>query len=44
MGDVLNLEIKMALYFENTKRDIIMTQKDKEYFDNINICRPCEKK
>ena len=43
MGDVLKLENKMALYFENTKRDIFMTQKEKGYFDNINICRPCEK-
>ena len=44
MGDVLKLENRMALSFENTKRDIIMTQKDKGYFDNINICRQCEKK
>ena len=33
----------MAFYFKNTKKDIIMTQEDKEDFDNNNICRFCEK-
>ena len=32
----------MTFYFKNTKKDIIMTQEDKEDFDN-NICRFCEK-
>ena len=33
----------MALYFENTKKDIIMTEKvEKDYRNNI-ICRFCEK-
>ena len=34
----------MAFYFENTKKDIIMTQEDKEAFKNNNTCRFCEKK
>ena len=29
-------------YFKNTKKDIIMTEEDKEDFDN-NTCRFCEK-
>ena len=40
---VRKLENKMAFYFKNTKKDIIMTQEDKEDFDNNNICRFCEK-
>ena len=40
---VVKLENKMAFYFKNTKKDIIMTQKDKEDFGNKNICRFCEK-
>ena len=31
----------MTSYFKNTKKDIIMTQEDKEDFDNNNICRFC---
>ena len=34
----------MAFYFTNTKKGIIMTQKDKEDYKNDNICRFCEKK
>ena len=33
----------MNFYFKNTKKDIIMTQKDKEIFEIISICRFCEK-
>ena len=33
----------MAFYFKNTKKDIIMTQKDKEDFENNINCRFCEK-
>ena len=33
----------MAFYFKNTKKDIIMTQEDKEDFDCNNIYRFCEK-
>ena len=29
----------MAFFFKNTKKDIIMKQKDKENFENNNICR-----
>ena len=41
--EVIKLENKMAFYFKNTKKDIIMTQEDVEDFDNNNICRFCEK-
>ena len=33
----------MAFYFENTKKDIIMTEENGEDFDNNNMCRFCEK-
>ena len=33
----------MAFYYKNTKKDIFMTQKDEEDFDNNNVCRFCEK-
>ena len=36
-------ENKMGFYFKNTKKDIIMTEKNKEDFENNNICRYCEK-
>ena len=41
--EVIKFENKMAFYFKNTKKDIIMKQKDKEDFENNNICRFCEK-
>ena len=37
------IENKMALYFKNTKKNIIMTHENKEGFGNNNICRFCEK-
>ena len=40
---VIKLENKMAFYFKNTKKDIIMTQEDEEDYRNNNICRFCEK-
>ena len=33
----------MAFNFKNTKKDIIMTQKDDEDYKNDNICRFCER-
>ena len=41
--EVIKLEKKMAFYFKETKKDIIMTKEDEEDFKNINICRFCEK-
>ena len=41
--EVMKLENKMAFYFKNTKKDIILTQEDEEDFKNNNICRFCEK-
>ena len=41
--EIIKLENKMAFYFKNTKKDIIMTQENEENFKNINICRFCEK-
>ena len=43
VDEVIKLENKMAFYFKNTKRDIIMTEDDEEDFKNNNICRFCEK-
>ena len=41
--EVIIIENKMAFYFKNTKKDIIMTQKIMVDFENIIICRFCEK-
>ena len=41
--EVIKLEKKMAFYFKNTEKDIIMTQEDEEDYKNNNICRFCEK-
>ena len=41
--EVIKLENKMAFYFKETKKDIIMTQEDDEDFKNNKICRFCEK-
>ena len=43
VNEVIKLENKMAFYFKETKKDIIMTQKDEEDSKNNNICRFCEK-
>ena len=43
VDEVINLENKMAFYFKNTKKDIIMTDEDEEDYRNNNICRFCEK-
>ena len=42
--EVIILENKMAFYFKNTKKDIIMTGENEEDFKNNNSCRFCEKK
>ena len=42
VNEVIKLEIKMYFWFKNTKKDILMTQEDMD-FENINICRFCEK-
>ena len=36
--EVIKLENKMAFYFKNTKKDIIMTKENEEDFKNNNIC------
>ena len=43
MDEVIKLENKMAVYFKNTKKDIIMTERDEEDYRNNNNCRFCEK-
>ena len=40
---VIKLENKMAFYFKNTNKDIIMTQEYEEDYKNDNVCRLCEK-
>ena len=32
----------MTFYFKNTKKDIVMTEKDEQDYRNNNICRFCE--
>ena len=43
VNEVKRLENEMCFWFKNTKKDIIMTQEDKEDFENKNLCRFCEK-
>ena len=43
VDEVIKLEKKMAFYFRNTKKDIIMTQEDEEDYRKNNVCRFCEK-
>ena len=40
----INLERKIAFFFKNTEKDIIMTEEDEENIEIINICRFFEKK
>ena len=42
-NEVKKSENKMFFYFKNTKKDIIMTQEDKEDIGNNKICRFCER-
>ena len=41
--EVIKLENKMAFYFKNTKKDVIMSEEDEEDYRNNNSCRFCEK-
>ncbi len=43
VDEVIKLENKMAFYFKNTNKDIIMTREDEEDYRNKDICRLCEK-
>ena len=43
VDEVIKLENKMAFYFKNTKKDIIMTDEEEEDYRNNNVCRFCEK-
>ena len=43
VNELIKLENKMYFYFKNNKKDIIMTQEDKEDSDNSSICGFCEK-
>ena len=43
VDEVIKLKNKMACYFKNTKKDIIMTEEDEEDYRNKNNCRFCEK-
>ena len=43
VNEIIKLENKMAFYFKNTKKDIIMTQEDEEEYRNNNFYRVCEK-
>ena len=43
VDEVIKLENKIAFYFKNTNKDIVMTDEDEEDYKNINVCRFCEK-
>ena len=43
VDEIIKLGNKMAFYFKNTNKDIIMTQEDEDDYRNDNICRFCEK-
>ena len=43
VSEVIKLEKKMAFYFKNTNKNIIMTDEDEEDCKNNKICRFCEK-
>ena len=40
--EIIKLENKMNFYFENTKKDIAMSEEDEENYKNNNICYFCE--
>ena len=43
VNEIIKLENKMAFYFKNTLKGIIMTQENEEDFRINNTCRFCEK-
>ena len=43
VDEFVKIENKMNFWFENTNKDIIMTEEDKQNFENNDICRYCEK-
>ena len=42
VDEIIQLEIKTDFSFKNTKKDIIMTEKDEEDYRINNNCRFCE--
>ena len=42
VSEVTKLENKMAFFFKNTKKDIVMTEDDEKDYRNNSICRFCE--
>ena len=43
VDEIIKLENKMAFYFKNTNKDIIMTEEDDEDYRSNNVSRFCEK-
>ena len=43
VNEVIKLENKMAFYFKNTNKHIVMTEKDEKDFKTNNVCRFWEK-
>ena len=43
VNEVIKQENKMAFYFKNTKKDIIITEEDEKLQRNNNICQFCDK-
>ena len=43
VNEIRNLDNKRAFYFKKTKKDINMTEEDKEVFENNNTCQFFEK-
>ena len=42
VNEVIEVETKMKFYFENTKKNIVMTGEDEEDFKNSTFCWCCE--
>ena len=42
VNEVMKVENKMAVYFKDTKKDIIMTEENED-FKNNKTCQFCEK-